>query len=323
MKQIVVLHEIDDPAWRWVSHHMPEFAWRFVLAPPPTGSPFNRIARLQSAFRAARMAKSADLVISFGAGLGGVLEIARRVLGVTTPHCCYYLNFDRMPQGFTRSRQTKLYRTIDRFVVSSTMERTLYAQHFGIDPARIDVILWGVNSPEVANRCLVEGDYVCAVGGNARDYPMLMEVARARPDMPFVVVARPVNLEGLDIPPNVETMCNIPFADAMAVVRDGRLMALPLVTTETPCGHVTIVAAFYLGTPVAVTASTGIGDYVQDGVTGLVARTGSVGAFGAAIDRLWHDRELAGRLGKAGQDFANARCTEANYPQHVRAMLAD
>jgi glycosyltransferase involved in cell wall biosynthesis len=118
-------------------------------------------------------------------------------------------------------------------------------------------------------------------------------------------------------------MCNIPFADAMAVVRDARAMALPLVTTETPCGHVTIVGAFYLGTPVVVTGSTGIDDYVKDDVTGLVAQTGSSEAFGAAIDRLWHDPALAQRLGAAGQAFANARCTEANYPQHVRAMLAD
>jgi hypothetical protein len=61
---------------------------------------------------------------------------------------------------------------------------------------------------------------------------------------------------------------------------------------------------------------------VQDDMTGLLAQTGSAKALGAAIDRLWQDHDLADRLGKAGQQFANAHCTEANYPQHVRAMLA-
>lgn len=320
-KRIVVLHEIPDAGWRWVAHHLPDYEWTFVFAPPPTGALANRIKRQQAGLRAAWLARSADLVLSFGAGLASVLEIGRRLCQVRTPHCCYYLNFDRLPQGVTLARQAPLYRRIDRFVVSSTMERMLYARHFGIDPARIDVILWGVNPPEVADRRIVEGDYICAVGGNSRDYAMLMEVAAARPDVAFVIVARPRNLEGLAIPPNVTTHANIPFGDAMAIVRDARVMALPLVSTETPCGHVTIVGAHYLGTPVVVTDSTGIEDYVTDGVTGLVAETGSAPSLGAALDRLWSDRALAARIGAAGRAFAEARCTEANYSPHVRAML--
>ena len=321
MKRIVILHESVDPQWRWVAHHMPEFAWSFVNAPPARGGIWNRVRRQLAGLRAARLAREADLVLTFGAGLTSVLEIARKLLRVTTPHCSYFLNFDRLPTGSTLRRQAPLFRGVERIVVSSTMERALYAGHFGIDPARIDVLLWGVNAPDVSDKHLAKGDYVCAVGGNSRDYAMLMEVARARIDMPFVLVVRPANLEGLDIPSNVTTFTNIPFADAMAIVRDAKVMALPLVATDTPCGHVTIVAAFYLGTPIVVTDSTGIEDYVQDGVTGLVAATGSSVDFGAAIDRLWSEPELAARLGQAGADFANAQCTEANYPAHVRKML--
>ena len=323
MKRIVALHEITDPAWRWISHHMPEYDWQFVFAPPATGGVLNRVKRQMAGLRAAQLASSADLAISFGAGLASVLEFGRRVRAVKTPHCCYFLNYDRLPHGFTRTRQARAYKSVDRFVVSSTMEHLLYTEHFNLDPKRFDVILWGVNPPEVSNERLVDGDYVCAVGGNARDYSMLMDVARARRHIPFVVVARPANLEGLDVPANVRTLTNIPFPDAMAVIRDARVMALPLKTTETPCGHVTIVGAFYLGTPVAVTASTGIEDYVTDGETGLVTPTGSADAMASAIDRLWLDPVLAARLGAAGQVFAKSHCTEANYPAHVRKLLGD
>lgn len=323
MKRIVALHEITDPAWRWVSHHMPEYEWQFVFAPPATGTVANRVKRQMAGLRAARLGRSADLVISFGAGLASVLEFGRRAMRVKTAHCCYFLNYDRLPHGFTKARQIRAYKHVDRFVVSSTIERLLYTQHFDLDPQRFEVILWGVNPPEVSEGRIIEGDYVCAVGGNARDYSMLMDVARARADVPFVVVARPANLEGLDVPGNVRTLTNIPFADAMAIIRDARAMVLPLKTTETPCGHVTIVGAFYLGTPVVVTASTGIEDYVTDDETGLVTQTGSADAMGSAIDRLWSDPALATRLGAAGQAFANAHCTEANYPAHVRKLLGD
>jgi hypothetical protein len=320
-KRIVVLHEIDNPEWRWVSHHMPEFDWQFVRAPAATGTIGNRIARLRAALQVAWAGRRADLVISFGAGLGAALELARKLVRLSVPHACYYINFDHLPEGIRRQRQARLYRSINRFVVSATVEKRLYSEHFGIDPARIDVILWGVNPPVASTMTAPHADYVCAVGGNARDYAMLMAVAAARPDMPFVVVARPANLDGLTIPANVETMCNIPYPDAMAVVRGARVMALPLVTTDTPCGHVTIVSAFYLGTPLVITASTGVEDYVDDGTTGLVTAAGSAKAMGAAIDRLWHDRVLADRITATAKAFAETQCTEQNYPPHVRKLL--
>ena len=133
-KRIIVLHEVADPAWRWISHHMPEFDWQFVHAPAASGTLGNRLARLRAAVKVARTGRHADLVVSFGAGLGGALELVRRLRRVTTPHVCYYLNFDHLPEGFRRERQAKLYRTIDRFVVSATVERGIYARHFGIDP---------------------------------------------------------------------------------------------------------------------------------------------------------------------------------------------
>jgi len=321
-KHVVVFHETTDPAWQWISHHLPEFEWVFVRAPAPGGGVLSKLARLRCAFQAARAARSADLVVSLGPGLGSALEIARRIIGVTTQHCSYYLNFDHMPYGLTRKRQALPYRMIDRFVVSSTMERSLYSAHFGIDPERIDVILWSVNPPVATDRRLVEGDYICAVGGNARDYAMLVRIARSRPHMQFVIVARPANLEGLDIPPNVTSFCNIPFSDTMAIVRDARAMALPLIATDTPCGHVTIVAAFYLGTPVAATDSTGITDYIHDGENGLIAESGSDEALRNALDRLWNDPALANRIGEAGRAFASAHCAETNYSDHVRKLLS-
>lgn len=316
--RIVVLHDNANPHWRWVAHHLPEVDWDFVQAPLPGRG---RVGRLKSAFQAAWRARQADLVLTFDEGLCAALELARSVAGRTTPHVCYYFNFDHLPTGTKRARQRLLYRHVSRFVVSSTFERNLYADHFGIDPARFDFILWGVNPPEVSKLDTGYQPYVCAVGGNARDYALLMRVAAARPHINFIVVVRPANLEGLTVPPNVEVMTNIPYADAMAVVKNARIMALPLKRTDAPCGHVTIVSAFYLGTPLVVTHSTGIDDYVANGETGLIAAPHDA-AFGAALDQLWGDPALADRIATTAKAFADRACTEQNYPSHIRNLLA-
>ena len=242
--------------------------------------------------------------------------------GKAPPLVSYYFNFDRLRSGLKQKRQAILFGKVDRFVVSSTIERSLYSRHFGIDPAKFDFIHWGVNAPVASDFRAGPHDYICAVGGNSRDYAMLMHVASERPQMPFVIVARPANLAGLTVPANVTTLTNIPYDDAMAVVAGARAMALPLVTTDTPCGHVTIVSAFYLGCPLVTTQSTGVDDYVQDGETGLVVAQGSAAEMGAALDRLWADRALADRLAATAKAFADTHCTEANYPAHVRSLIA-
>jgi glycosyltransferase involved in cell wall biosynthesis len=318
---VVVLHESSRTDWRWIAHHLPEMDWTFVRAPASTSRLTNRVAILAAALRAATRARKADLFVSMGPGLGSAGEIARRFGRVRTPHICYYLNFPHLPLGARRARQSRTYRTIDRIVVSSSIERDVYARHFALDAARIDVVLWGTNPPEVADQGPGGPPYVCAVGGNARDYALLMQVAAARPAMRFIIVVRPANLQGLTIPANVEVRVNIPFPGAMAIVRDARIMALPLLATDTPCGHVTIVAAHYLGTPVVVTDSAGVADYVGHDETGLVTQTGSAAALGAAIDQLWNDPSQARRIGEAGRAFARAACSEHNYVEHIRAMV--
>jgi glycosyltransferase involved in cell wall biosynthesis len=321
-KRIVVLHDNANPEWRWVAHHLHEFQWEFIQAPVASGGWRNKIERLRVAWNAAKQSHRADLLLTFDEGLCAALVLARIAMGKGPPLVSYYFNFDRLRGGMKQARQSFLFRKVDRFVVSSTVERTLYSVHFGIDPARFDFIHWGVKAPVASDFRVGVQDYVCAVGGNSRDYVMLMQVAAARPHMPFVVVARPANLEGLNVPANVTTLTNIPYGDAMTVVAGARAMALPLVTTETPCGHVTIVSAFYLGCPLVTTRSTGVDDYVIDSETGLVVAQGSAAEMGTALDRLWTDRPLADRLAATAKIFAETHCTEANYPAHVRRLLA-
>lgn len=321
-RRVVVVHDIADPEWRWIAPDLAgEAEFEFHRAPLAPRSLGRRLKTLAVTLKAVRAARDADLLISVGPGLASSVAIARLALGVRTPHLAQAFNFDRLPRGAARLRMRLLFRTVDRLIISSRMERALYARHFGLDPARLDVLLWGEKERPAGDLPPAERGYACAIGGNSRDYATLLRAAARRPDIAFRLVVRPKSLSGLAVPANVTALVNVPMAEAMAVLRGARLMVLPLKGSDTPCGHVTIVAGFFAATPMIVTRSTGIEDYIADGETGLLVEVGSVDSLLAAIDRLWRRPAEGARIAALARDFAMEQCTEHGYVRLVREML--
>ena len=230
-------------------------------------------------------------------------------------------NFTVLPGPLKRRIFSLALQRVERFAVFSQMERALYASAFKLDASKIDFIHWGVSPPEVEREPIVSGNYVCSIGGNARDYQTLMDAARLMSNTKFVVVARPQNMVGLDVPSNVTVRTNLPFSDAMNILGHSRLLALPLTGSEVPCGHVTIVAAMHLGKPIVVTESTGVTDYVENGVTGLTVKTGSASDLVCAVQSLLKDESLLDPLANSGQRFAATHCSEQAVAEHFHAWI--
>jgi glycosyltransferase involved in cell wall biosynthesis len=164
---------------------------------------------------------------------------------------------------------------------------------------------------------LQSGDYVCAVGGNARDYTTLGAVAERHPEIPQVWVVRPGNLTGLHLPPNVRVAANISYPASMNFLAHSRFMVLPLKSAEAPCGHVTLVSAMYLGKAIVATCSAGITDYVTEGETGLLCAAANVDSLEEHMLRLWNDPGEAERLGGNGLAFVQNHCSDAAVAEEM------
>jgi glycosyltransferase involved in cell wall biosynthesis len=117
----------------------------------------------------------------------------------------------------------------------------------------------------------------------------LLVASRILPHIAFVLVLRPENLAGLDVPPNFGVIVNASFEEAMNILLHSVFTALPLPTSTTPCGHVTLDCAMHLGKTVVAAASAGITDYVFHGRNGLNCDPSSPQGLANAIDRLWAD----------------------------------
>ena len=215
------------------------------------------------------------------------------------------------------------FRTVNRFVCFSRMERSLYAAHFDLDIDRIDMIHWAARRPPTDPRAeaIVAGAYICAIGSQGRDYATLIAAMKLLPQIRLIVVTTPESVAGLSLPENVEIRCNIPLHQAMNVLQHSRFSVIPLRGSEVPCGHVTIVSAMHLEKATIVTDSSGVADYVEDGVNGLTVPVGDARAMASAIDRLWNEPAHCSLLGQAAVAFARTSCSEQSAANYFEGYL--
>ncbi len=142
--------------------------------------------------------------------------------------------------------------------------------------------------------------YVMSFGSNARDYRTLFEAVRGLPH-PVLVVAREYNLEGLDVPDNVEVLFNIPLEECDRLVSRSRLTVFTFDGSEPSCGQISLVTSFMFGVPVICTPSPGMEGYLQDGRNGLLAAQGDPGAVRSAIEKAMTDDALYAHLAEGAR----------------------
>ncbi|HUN59620.1 MAG TPA: glycosyltransferase family 4 protein [Candidatus Binataceae bacterium] len=330
---VVCCSEIGDPNWRWLEGPLSDTGIRFEFARAVPRNTVERrfkllnLARLRAAYEAVVIArrKKAQAIVAHGPILAAWCALLVRVFRVRIRIVAHTFNFTELPNSAERLVLGWMLSNVDRLVVFSTLERSLYAKSFDLPLERFDVIKWGVRPPSVDSpeTPLESGEYLCAIGGNARDYETLIQAARQMPRIHFVCVVRPESLRGLDIPANVAVHTNLPFGHAMNILAHSRFMVLPLLHSQVPCGHVTIVAAMHLGKAFIITESEGIRDYVLDGYNALTVPPRSASALIEAIDRLWNDPARCKSLAECGKLFAATECTEERVVEHFRSWLAD
>lgn len=325
---IVNLSEAE-PDWNWLHQlatgpeplHWRHASTRSVVVADWVPKP-QSMRRIVAARRAASYLQPASsLLVSHGPRMTMYGSLALSARARARRHLAYAFNFTELPAGAASAAMRVAFRRVDRFVCFSTMERKLYADFFDLDIDRFDMIHWAARPPSadpVADPSLPSA-YVCAIGSQGRDYRTLIEAMKGLPQINLVIVATPQSLQGLDVPPNVIVRCNVPLAQTMGILQRSILSIVPLLGSQIPCGHVTLVAAMHLEKPTIVSNSTGVADYIQDGVNGMTVPPGDPAALAQAIEQISVDAALNARLARSARLFAQAHCGEqaaVDYLEH-------
>ena len=321
-----------DPSWNWLSHRFASdnLVWKScstrdksnILSRLDT-----RLGRMGSALAARGLIRThagSTVVVSHGPTLALYSEFLAQPTARQALHLVFSFNFTDLPTGARRSLLRRYLRRADRFVVASTIERALYSEYFELEIDRIDLLLWGIQPPiqELTKPArFSDGQYICAIGSQARDYATLIEAMRRIPQIQLILVATPDSLPQGVVPANVKVLTNVPLADAMNVLAHSMFMVLPLRGSTVPCGHVTVVSAMHMGKAILSTDSTGLRDYLIDGSNAEFFSPRNPKQLAEKIERLFGDPLLRHRLGTFASAFAKQHCSEDNTVAYFRRYL--
>ncbi|MGB8699571.1 MAG: glycosyltransferase family 4 protein [Thermosynechococcaceae cyanobacterium] len=282
------------------------------------------LAKMRASFQAVQAANRhrADLLFTFDPVMTFWCAVFSRWFGLKIEHIVHALNYPDLPTGVRRYLSQWAFTDVSQINVSSMAEKQIYSEYFDIPAERFQVKLWGIGKPDVQpQEPLVPGDYICAIGGNARDYPTLMAAMKKLPDVQLAIVVRPDNLKNLSVPSNVKVFVNLPMDRAMNILQYSRFMVLPLKGSKIPCGHVTLVAAMHLGKAFVITNSQGVSDYAFHDTNAITCEPFNPDALSVAIRTLWSDPQKCQRLGENGQQFAQQNCSEESSRLQLQQLL--
>jgi glycosyltransferase involved in cell wall biosynthesis len=317
------------PGWRWIADEVADATWSFFDCTPRNGLERTvkrpEVVRYRCAAQASLAAKRkhADLVVSHLPLMTAPIALLLRMLSVDTQHLAFAFNFTDLPKGMRRRAWTSAFSRVDRLVVPSTLERSLYANYFELPLERIEMLRFAVDEPVLptGTEPLVEGRYVCALGSQGRDYATLFKAAESLPHITFAVVASRASIAGLEVPANVRMWHDVPLEIAWNVLRFAQFMVLPLRDSEVPCGHVTLATAMLDGKAFVATESEGISDYATNDWNALLVGAHSADALREAIVRLWNDEGHRRSLEEHSLQFGREHCSQARVVSWFRDYL--
>jgi len=205
------------------------------------------------------------------------------------------------------------------YAVLSRDEARTFPQIWGAAAERVHFVpfphtLYG----SIADSPVSEGRYVFAGGNSMRDYDLL-EQAVAGTDIAVHIAARWTGAGT----PNL-TIRTLSHAEFFLDLAGCSLCVVPLLPSVRSAGQQTYLNAMALGKLVIVTDAAGVGDYIEDGVTGVISPR-DPDALRAAIEHALDpaNRDHYARIARNGQRLARDIFNATEYRRALLRLAGD
>jgi hypothetical protein len=316
--------------WRFLEplSQNPDISWDFHYGRARNSLeravPRPALGRYRAAFSAAMAARRDPnaVLVSHLPRMSAATNIFRKRLSPASKQIAFAFNFTDLPQGADHARLARGLQGIDEFIVFSNWEISVYSELFGIPSTKFRYLPWAMEPPVAGPDNPVSGQYLCAIGGEGRDYALLARAMAKLPDINMVIVARPHSIAGLEFSDNVRVFTNLPAPQTWCIASDSLGLVVPLKTDTTACGHVTLVGAQLLGIPLLITRSRGVEDYVEDGRTAALVQAQDPEALIAAIQDMVKTPARAREIAQQAQQKARVQNSLAGWLAYFEKVRA-
>ena len=277
-----------------------------------------------------RALNRADVVFSTVDTVGIPLALLARAALVRTPIVYAAIGLpERLLQlrnGAVRRYYRSAYERLHTIVAYGAGEADALREWLGERGPQVAFVPFGVDAayfaPDPGRP--VNVDLVSIGADPRRDYALLLELARRRPEWSGQIVASRDHAHALDSrPPGLEVRFDTPLSHVRESLLGARVVVLP-VRDNTYSGATTVLLqAMACGKPVVVTKTAAIerGYHLEDGVNCLLVPPGDLDALEHSVERVLGDPELAASLGARARETVERHLTWERYTSAIRDLL--
>jgi glycosyltransferase involved in cell wall biosynthesis len=247
----------------------------------------------------------ADVIVT---PLGSLLPLASRVRRgpktvVLNINLCTVL---RRLGGLRRRVLVASLRSADAIVCLAEAQRTLLLEQITIDPAKVHLVLLGVDDIFYTPAPRKNEPHVLAVGRDeGRDYATLSRALRSL-DVEATIVASERNVRGIEFPPNVRIELDVSPVRLRELYGRATCVVVPTHAQEfdrgADCsGQTVLLDAMAMGRATVVTHRSTLDDYIDRDETAVVVGAESPQELEDGIRRVLEDGDLRERVERAGR----------------------
>lgn len=263
-----------------------------------------------------------DLVVAWGGQNGFFYALLRSLLGQKYPPLIILsFNLQGVLSHFLGLARFGM-RTVSRVVVFTPAEVEQYQQTLSLAPGTVsycphgwfDPMRWYVPGETPESKALAEnGRFIFTSGRSYRDYKTLARAVEGT-EVCVKVSSRPFNVEGFNLPGNMESMGWLDYRVAQDYMYESSFYVVPLQTINFAGGDSSLLQAMSFGKAVVATRAPSTETYLEHGQTGLLVEPGDAKGMRQAILHLWRNPDEAIRMGKEAR-----RRFEENHTMHKLA----
>ena len=281
-----------------------------------------------------RQANAADLIVSTADTVGVALVLLRHLGVIRRPMIYISMGLpERLQQlrgGHMRRLYQRAFRRVETFVAYGVGEVEEIRRWLGAEQPTPDVrfLPFGADTDWFAPQDARAPDAdILSIGADPqRDFPLLVGMLRAHPDLTALIVTNREHAHRLKpLPANVRIEVNVPYIRLRNLLAEARVVVLP-VRENTYSGATTVLLqAMAMAKPVVVSQTRAIRDgyYLQDAVNCRLVPPGDAVALERATLELLTDPARAQAVGSAARATVEAHFSWERYVASLRQIILE